>query len=135
MTVKDSSQYSTTTDNNGRFSFESAVSSKNIIKENRSVSYSAKYEKGELLVRSPWNGELKLSLFDISGRNLWTGRTVSTNGIAKVAIPSKLNGGIVFLQINHSGNQQFFSMGWGPNGLYMKRSRSMVNVKILRQHK
>lgn len=128
VTVKDSSQYSTTTDNNGRFSLQSAVSAKNIIKENKTVSYSAKFEKGKLLVRSPWNGELKLSLFDISGRNLWTGRTVSTNGIAKATIPSNLSGGIAFLQINHSDNQQFISMGWGPNGFQIKPSHSIGSI-------
>lgn len=128
VTVKDSANYSDTTDDNGNFSLESPTSSKNIIKENRSGSYSAKFEKGELLVRSPWDGALKLSLFDCSGRILWTAKVVSTKGIAKAAFPSNLSRGIVFLQISHSGNEQYFSMGWGPHGLYMKPSQSISSV-------
>ncbi len=122
VTVKDSANYSITTDANGNFSLESPTSSKKIIQENRSGSYSAKLVKGELLVSSPWDGALKLSLFDCSGRTLWAANVVSTKGIAKAAFPSKLSRGIVFLQISHSDNVQYYSMGWGPDGLYMKPS-------------
>jgi len=128
VTVKDSANYSCITDDNGSFSLGSPTSSKNIIKENRSNYYSAKFEKGELLVRSPWDGELKLSLFDCGGRILWTAKAVSTKGIAKAAFPSKLSRGIVFLQISHSENEQYFSTGWGPHGLYMKPSHNISNV-------
>jgi len=128
VTVKDSANYSDTTNDNGNFSLSSPTSSKNIIKENRSNSYSAKLEKGELLVSSPWDGALKLSLFDCAGRVLWTAKVVSTKGIAKAAFPSELSRGIVFLQISHSDNEQYFSMGWGPHGLYMKPSHNINNV-------
>lgn len=128
VTVKDSANYSDTTDANGSFSLESPTSSKNIMQENRSGSYSAKLVKGELLVRSPRDGALKLSLVDCSGRTLWSANAVSTKGIARTAFPAKLSRGIVFLQISHSNNVEYYSMGWGPDGLHMEPSHSINNT-------
>lgn len=121
--VRDSVKYSTTTDNNGRFILDAPTSSSGFVSPDRSSLYSVKTVKGYLLVRSPHDDLFKFSLIDCSGRTLWAANAVSVQGVAKVAFPSKLSPGIVFLQIRHSKGLECYSIGLNLDGLSMEFSR------------
>jgi hypothetical protein len=115
VTVKDSSKYSTSTNENGNFKLESAVSILNSRTIGNAGSYSAQVIHGELIVRSPRDEVIKLSLLNCLGRTVLSSYLTSSQGVAKIALPSDLGRGMVFLSIHHANGTEYKALGWGLN--------------------
>jgi hypothetical protein len=123
VTVKDSAKYSATTDASGNFSLVSptaVLSSRAEI----SSSYSVQLAHGELQVRCPRDGSIGLSLVNSMGRSIWTADAVSAQGVARVAFPTKLAHGAIFLQIRHANGVENHSVVWGADGMHIAPSQS-----------
>ena len=116
VTVKDSSSYSITTDENGGFSFESPVAIRVPRITGCAGSYSAQVAQGELTIRSPRDEKMKLSLANTLGRTVWSADVISSQGIAKVALPPDLRRGTGFLVIRHTDGTEYRFIGWGLGG-------------------
>ncbi|MDO5575758.1 MAG: non-reducing end alpha-L-arabinofuranosidase family hydrolase, partial [Fibrobacter sp.] len=123
ITVKESATPSTTTDENGNFLLEHETSVKPLMNSVKASSFSAQLVRGELQIRSPHDGAMELSLVNCAGQTLWASKAVSKQGVARVAFPKKLGSGITFLQIKNSKGVEYHSMGWGPDGLYIKNTQ------------
>ncbi len=120
VTVKDSSKYSTTTNTSGSFELKSDILP--ILNDARTApisSISVQVSKNELMVRSPRDGAMKLSLVDCSGRTIWATEAISTQGVARVPFTTKLGRGAVFLLIKHADGTEYKSVGWGPDGMHV----------------
>lgn len=119
VTVEDSSNYSTTTDANGNFKFESKVATLNQHSTSFSNSYSAQISGNKLMVRSPVDGAMKLSLIDCSGRTVWSTDATANQGVAKVAFPRDLfRRGVLFLLIRQGDVVEYRSLGSGVDGSF-----------------
>lgn len=129
VTVKDSSKYSTSTDATGNFKFDvqTAIISPRPI---QSGLFSVHLAKGELLIKSPRDGSLEISLVNSLGRSIWTANAVSSNGIANVRFPTELRHGAVFLKIQHSDGVEYHSVSWGPDGMHIEPSSNSATTKV-----
>lgn len=120
VTVKDSSNYSTTTSTSGNFELNNGstaiLNDANVIKNS---SISVQVNKNELVVKSPRDGAMKLSLVDCSGRTLWATEAISTQGVARVPFTTRLGRGAVFLLVKHADGTEYKSVGWGPDGMHV----------------
>lgn len=114
VTVQDSSKYSTTTDASGAFSFQTVG-----IGDHGAApkAFASSLVGDELVVRSPVDGPLGLSLVDASGRSIWSAEAVSAQGIARAHIASDLRSGAIFLRIRHAGGIEYQAVSRGSNGL------------------
>jgi hypothetical protein len=128
VTVKDSAKYTITTDASGNFKLETENATLGGIRASRSGSYTVQVAGGELLVRSPLDGLLKLSLLDYSGRTVWAADVVSAQGVARVAFPTKLRRA-VFLRIQYAHGVEYKFMGLGRDALHIGPSLVAANAK------
>jgi len=116
VTVKDSSNYSTTTGGDGSFTLESSVSIHELHSIVGKSSWSARVTRGELTVLTPRDERLTLSLANCLGRVVWSADVLSSQGIAKVALPSGLARGTGFLIIRHQTGTEYRTLGPGWDG-------------------
>jgi hypothetical protein len=125
VTVKDSAKYSTTTDANGNFSFQTV----GILSKGTGFdAFSAQLVGRDLTVQSPVDGALQLALVDASGRSIWSAEAVASNGIASAALPANLRSGAIFLRIRHADGVDFQPVKVGAEGLQMAPSRAAARA-------
>jgi hypothetical protein len=118
VTVKDSTKYSTTTDASGNFKLESALA----VVNSHSITtgtYSLKVNNNELFVTVPHNGSLELSIFNCSGRTIWSSKVTTSNNAAKLKLPSTLGHSAAYLQVKQSNNTTIHSLAWTSDGLHI----------------
>lgn len=85
VSVKDSSRsLVATTDASGKF----AISTSGISSRAMLQGFSLRHEGSDLLVSLASSGELELSLVELTGKTLWTGRAQISNGIARFHAPT-----------------------------------------------
>ena len=114
VSVKDSSGYSTTTNSAGAFSLQSGAASVMVPGSSRPLAVSA---SGRVLaIRSPQDGFLDVSLFDGSGRFLWSARPVATRGEASVTLPLGLRSASVLLRIRQGASEFVQALTLGADG-------------------
>ncbi|MGE5671857.1 MAG: non-reducing end alpha-L-arabinofuranosidase family hydrolase, partial [Fibrobacterota bacterium] len=118
VTVKDSTKYSTTTDASGNFKLESALA---VVNSHSVVtgSYSLKITSNELFVTVPQNGLLELSIFNCSGRSIWSSKVTTANNAAKLKLPSTISHTAAYLQVKQSNNATVHSLVWTSEGLHI----------------
>jgi len=85
VSVKDSSKsLMATTDASGKFS----ISTSGISSRDMQQGFSLRHDGADLLVGSTSSGELELSLLDLSGQTMWTGRAQIHQGVARFHAPT-----------------------------------------------
>ena len=126
VTVQDSSKYSTTTDANGAFTLStpSGVSDR----ASGSNAFYAQRMGGNLVVQCPNDGALELSLVDGAGRSIWSANTVSSHGVATVALPNNLRSGAIFLRIRHGSGVEYQAVNLGTDGIQVTPSRAATRA-------
>ena len=120
VTVQDSSKYSTTTDANGGFSLSSPTGV--MSRGSGSNAFYAQLNGRDLVVQSPVDGALELSLVDASGRSIWSANAVSQGGIATAEVANSVRSGAIFLRIRYAGGVEFQAVSRGEQGLQIKAS-------------
>jgi Glycosyl hydrolase family 62 len=129
VTVKDSTKYTATTDASGNFKLESAVG---VVKSHSVVTgaYSLSVNKSELLITVPQNGKLELTMFNCSGRTIWSSKVTTTDKAAKLQLPSTLSHTAAYLQVKQEKNAAIHSLAWTSDGLHIgPSSGSLQSVK------
>lgn len=116
VSQKDVPANSTVTDNSGKFKLESSTSIVSSHSINKSCSYSVKAVHGQLIIRSPRDESLKITLVDCSGRTVWTANCVSVAGVAKVNFPHRIGHGAAFLLVHHDGGVEYKTVAPTPDG-------------------
>jgi hypothetical protein len=120
VTVQDSSKYSTTTDANGNFSFQTS----GILGRDGNSAFFSQLSGNELTIQSPVDGALQLALVDGAGRSVWEATATASNGIANVSLPANHRTGAIFLRIRHAGGVEYQAVTIGPKGMQVAPSRA-----------
>ncbi|MCB9496804.1 MAG: hypothetical protein H6686_07975 [Fibrobacteria bacterium] len=126
VTVKDSSAYKTTTDNNGNFKLQSPTSIDHGSLQGRTTG--AWIDGQDLVVQGMPDGPLGLSLVNASGRSIWNADVASLDGSARSALPSHLVRGAIFLRIKHARGTSFEAVRMGSEGLTIGTSPSAARA-------
>jgi len=127
VTVQDSSKYSTTTDANGAFTLESGPSA--VLNQGAGKGvFTAQLLGRELIVQSPVDGALQLSLVDGAGRSIWEANAIASNGMATATLPTNFRSGAIFLRIRHAGGVEYQAVKSGPKGLQISPSASAARA-------
>lgn len=114
VSVKDTANLKDTTDANGAFSLSNGpvgVQSRDITR-----STFARIVGNDLLLDGVAEGAVELTMVNASGRSLWNATTLSSNGSARVALPSRMAVGALFLRIRHAGGVSHQAVSQGPDG-------------------
>jgi len=114
VSVKDSTQ-ATNTNASGFFSFASTTGIS--LDMAPGASWSVRMADGKILIRSPLEGTLQISLIDGSGRSLWTSSATVRNGTASALPPKALHSGPAFLRIRHSQGELVQAVAIGSGGI------------------
>lgn len=119
----------TTTDANGNFTIGSALG----IQARAVRAFAAQVVGNNLVVSCPKDGALDLSPIDASGRSLWDASTVASQGSARVALPTGLSHGAVFLRIRHGEGVQYQAVTMGASGVQLAAptTRSLAVFPVL----
>jgi hypothetical protein len=127
VTVQDSSKYSTTTDVNGAFALSSPTTA---ISDRTSVSnvFAAQLIGRDLIVQSPLDGALQLSLVDGAGHSVWEAKVVSVQGTASATLPTSFRTGPVFLRIRHATGVEYRAVNMGSKGLQVSPSAAAARA-------
>jgi len=133
VTVTDSAKYIDTTDAQGGFKFESTTG---VLGASRAEHFSAQVDGNELLVTSPSDGRLELSLVDASGRALWNTHAMANQGFARAQLPSGLTNSGIFLRVRHGAGVEYMAVSRGASGLIIAptnaAARSMATNPVLK---
>lgn len=120
VSVKDSAGYKATTGADGAFTLSVLPVS---VKE-RVAPRAASVEivADQLIVHTPHEGWLSLSLVDASGRPLWNARIQAKDGLARTRLPSGIGHGALFLRIRHGQGTTLHAVGTGEAGALVVRT-------------
>jgi len=130
VSVKDSAAYTTTTNATGTFTLSGPSS---VVGSRLSNVLAVQVVGDEFVVEGAPEGAVELTLVSASGRTLWTASATAEQGAARLAVPTGIGNGAVFLRIRHSGGVQFQAVSVGPTGtrLALPASRSMASYPVL----
>ena len=129
VTVKDSSSsLAATTDASGHFSIgiTTGIGATAMLQ-----AFSVRVVGHDLVIRSPKDGALDLSLVDGSGRSLWQFQAQVRQGAAKVSLPNSLHYGAVFLRIHHPDGVSYQAATSGANGVNLVAARAEAANPVL----
>gem|GEM_PF-474305 len=131
VTVMDSSQYSATTDADGKFTLQSPTVSviPDRLNSRRTDLSSVRTVGNELLIKTSLAGSFDLSLMDCLGRTIWSATAVAAKGVMRCQLPDKLGGSVVFLRISHAGREEYHTMISTSEGLRIVPSRVSMEIR------
>lgn len=114
VSVKDTTSIKTTTDASGAFTLSHGTVG--VLSHDIARSTLARVVGNDLFVEGVADGSVELTLVNASGRSLWNAKTLSSNGSARVALPSRMASGALFLRIRHAGGISHQAVSLGADG-------------------
>jgi len=114
VSVKDTTSIKTTTDASGAFILSHGTVG--VLSHDIVHSTLARIVGSDLFVEGVADGSVELTLVNASGRSLWNAKTLSSNGSARIALPSRMASGALFLRIHHAGGISHQAVSLGADG-------------------
>lgn len=127
--VKDSANLKATTNASGAFTLTRPVGVESRLSARGG---SIQIEGSDLVMAGLADGPVDLSVVDVSGRDLWTARTTSVQGNARVAFP-RLSRGALFLRVRNAEGVEHRALVLGEEGVRIGQAagRAQASYPVL----